>query len=45
MNTPSHFIDLAGATALESSNEARQCLYNLTLVLPEDKAKLSNPTF
>lgn len=45
MNTPSHFIDLAGATALESSNESRQALYNLTLVLPEDKAKLSDPKF
>ena len=43
MNSKAHFITLGAKNGRTSSNEAIQCLYNLTLVLPG--TKLTDPVF
>lgn len=40
-----NFIDLGINNVRSSSNEAIQAMYNLTLILNDDKLKLSKPTF
>ena len=40
-----YFLTLGGVNNKVSSNEAIQSLFNLTLILPEDKVKLSNPKY
>lgn len=39
------FINIGGQNVRKSSNEAIQSLYNLTLILPDDKKKLTEPKF
>lgn len=41
MNSNKFFLNLGGINIRESSNEAIQAMYNLTLILPEDKAKIT----
>lgn len=41
----SHYIDLGSKNAMMPASEAIQSLYNLTLVLSDDKNKISTPTF
>lgn len=43
MNSKAHYITLGGKNGRTASNEAIQCLYNLTLVLPG--TKLVDPVF
>jgi len=45
LNSPAHFISLGGENIMKASNEGLQSIYNLTLVLPEDKTKLKDPIF
>lgn len=45
LNSKVNFINLGCEPIRKSSNEAIQCLYNLTLFLPEDNNKLGKPTF
>lgn len=41
----SHLIGFAGVGIRKPTNEAIQSLYNLTLVLPQDKNKITKPVF
>ena len=45
INSKSHFISLGVNNIMESSNEGKQALFDLTIVLPGDETKLSNPEF
>ena len=40
-----YFVGLEGINEMNASKEAIQAVYNLTMVLPEDKDKLSQPKF
>ena len=40
-----NFIDVGGRGVRKATNESVQAMYNMTLVLPEDKNKLSKPKF
>ena len=44
-DSKSQFITLDGINGRLPGNEAFQAIYNLTLVLPESKNKLTNPAF
>lgn len=41
----SHLIGFGGTGIRKPTNEAIQSLYNLTLVLPQDKSKITKPVF
>lgn len=41
INSKSHYISLAGKNIMQSSNEGRQALYNLTMILPDDQNKVT----
>lgn len=41
----SHLIGFAGVGIRKPTNEAIQSLYNLTLILPQDKNKITQPVF
>jgi hypothetical protein len=43
MKSKAHYVSLGGKNTLESSNEAIQSLYNLTLILPG--TKITSPQF
>ena len=45
MNSKKHYISLGAENAMFTTKECIQSLYNLTLVLPEDKSKLTKPEF
>ena len=45
LNSKSHYFNLGGQGVRTSSKEAIQSLYNLTLCLDADKAKISDPIF
>ena len=45
MNSNFNFIDVGGRGVRKATNESVQAMYNMTLVLPEDKNKLSKPKF
>jgi hypothetical protein len=45
INSKDHYIGLSGENLMVVSNEGAQSIYNLTLVLPEDKHKLTKPVF
>ena len=45
INSKKHYISLGGENSMNASKEAIQSLYNLTLVLPDDKNKLKDPVF
>jgi hypothetical protein len=45
INSKKYFIGLDGQNLMYTSKECIQSLYNLTLVLPDDKDKLTNPEF
>lgn len=45
VNSKSNFIDLGCENIRQSGHEAVQALYNLTLVLRQDKDKLTDPIF
>lgn len=45
MNSNAQFITLGGTNGRTAGNEAIQAMYNLTLVLPDTKDKLTNPVF
>ena len=45
INSKSHFISLGGKNIMSSSNEGRQALFNLTMVLPDDQSKISPVSF
>lgn len=45
MGSKLNLIDMGCSPIRNSTNEAVQCLYNLTLVLSDDKMKLSKPRF
>ena len=45
LSSKSHLFNLGGKGVRTSDKEAMQSLYNLTLCLPEDKSKMSNPSF
>jgi len=40
-----HYISLEGTNIMKTTNEGLQSLYNLTLVLPDDRKKLTKPIF
>ena len=41
----SHYFNLGGKGVRTSDKEAMQSLYNLTLCLPDDESKMSDPKF
>ena len=45
LRAKSHYFNLGSKGVRTSDKEAIQSLYNLTLCLEEDKAKMSNPIF
>lgn len=45
LSSKSHLFNLGGKGVRTSDKEAMQSLYNLTLCLPEDESKMSNPSF
>ena len=45
INSKKHYISLGGENSMNASKEAIQSLYNLTLILPDDKNKLKDPVF
>lgn len=45
MQSKSHYISLSGECILETDIEGMQSIYNLTMILREDKNKLTNPEF
>ena len=45
LNNKSHYFNLGGNGIRTSDKEAIQSLYNLTLCLTDDKAKISSPKF
>lgn len=45
LSSKSHLFNLGGKGVRTSDKEAMQSLYNLTLCLPEDESKMSNPNF
>jgi hypothetical protein len=45
INSKKYFIGLDGTNIMYTSKECIQSLYNLTLVLKDDKAKLTKPEF
>ena len=45
LSSKSHLFNLGGKGVRTSDKEAIQSLYNLTLCLPEDESKMSNPSF
>lgn len=45
MKSNYNYINIGGKSIRSASNEAIQAMYNLTLVLPDDKTKLTTPKF
>lgn len=45
LRSKSHYFNLGGKGVRTSDKEAIQSLYNLTLCLDDDKAKITNPEF
>ena len=45
VNSKKHYISLGAENAMTTTNEGVQSLYNLTLVLNDDKNKLTDPQF
>lgn len=45
LSSKSHYFNLGGKGIRSSSKEAIQSLYNLTLCLPDDKSRMSDPVF
>ena len=45
LSSKSHLFNLGGKGVRTSDKEAMQSLYNLTLCLPDDESKMSNPSF
>ena len=45
LNSKKHYIDLSGQSILETIIEGIQSIYNLTIILPDDLDKLSDPQF
>lgn len=45
LSAKSHYFNLGGKGVRSSDKEAIQSLYNLTLCLPDDKQKMSDPVF
>ena len=44
-NSKRYYLTLGGINNKVSSNEAIQSLFNMTLVIPNDKSKLTNPKY
>ncbi len=45
INSKSHYIGLGAENVMGSSNEGKQALFDLTIVLPDDVSRMSNPEF
>ena len=45
INSKKHYISLGAENAMFTTKECLQSLYSLTLVLPDDKSKLTDPVF
>ena len=45
INSKKHYLSLGGENIMYTTKECIQSLYNLTLVLPEDKGKMGKPEF
>ena len=45
IHSKKHYISLGAENAMFTTKECLQALYNLTLVLPDDKGKLTRPEF
>ena len=45
INDKKHYISLGGINRMTTIHEGLQALYQLTMTLPGDEAKLTNPTF
>ena len=45
INSKRHYVALDMANIMSSTNEGKQALFNLTMVLPEDASKMDKVVF
>jgi len=45
LNSKAHYISLGGENIMQTTNEGMMALYNLTLILPDDEKRITNPVF
>lgn len=45
INSKKHYVSLSGVNIMETTKEGIASLYGLTMILPEDENKLTQPKF